>query len=158
MAAVSKAIANGYPISAVVGKREIMQAAAQARLSSTFLVNTFPMSAAIETIHVLQQEHGVAYMWRLGSKLMDGLKGIINETGVDAQVIGAPPLPFLSFTDRDARRREALKKRFYIEITLRGVLFHPNHCWFLSLGHTEEDVSKTLEVSRDSLKTAKKSL
>lgn len=158
MATVSKAIANGYPISAVVGKREIMQMAEQTRLSSTFLVNTFPMIAAIETIHVLQKEKGVAYMWTLGKKLMDGLKGIINEIGVDAQVIGAPPLPLLSFTDRDAHTREALKKRFYLETTQRGVLFHPNHCWFLSLGHTEKDIENTLEVSRDSLKIAKKSL
>ena len=158
MAAVSKAIANGYPISAVVGKREIMKVAETTRLSSTFLVNTFPMAAAIETIHVLQEEKGVAYMWALGKKLMDGLKAIVHEMDVDAQVVGAPPLPYLRFTGRDDKSREALKMGFFLETTKRGVLLHPNHCWFLSLGHTESDLEKTLDVARDSLKIAKKSL
>ena len=152
MATVSKAIANGYPISAVVGRREIMQVAETTRLSSTFLVNTFPMAAAIETIAVLQEEKGVATMWSMGKRLMDGLKKIIDEMGVDAQVIGAPPLPYILF------KNEKLKKQFYIETTERGVLLHPNHCWFLSLGHTEEDLEKTLDVSRESLKASKKAL
>jgi glutamate-1-semialdehyde aminotransferase len=152
MATVSKAIANGYPVSAVVGRREIMQVAETTRLSSTFLVNTFPMAAAIETIAVLQEEKGVAAMWSMGKRLMDGLKKIIDEMVVDAQVIGAPPLPYLFFDN------EMLKKQFYIETTKRGVLLHPNHCWFLSLGHTEKDLEKTLDVSRESLKAAKKAL
>ena len=152
MATVSKAIANGYPISAVVGRREIMQVAETTRLSSTFLVNTFPMAAAIETIAVLQEEKGVATMWSMGKRLMDGLKKIIDEMGVDVRVIGVPPLPYILF------KNEKLKKQFYIETTKRGVLLHPNHCWFLSLGHTEEDLEKTLDVSRESLKASKKAL
>jgi glutamate-1-semialdehyde aminotransferase len=52
--------------------------------------------------------------------------------------------------------REKLKKAFYTETTKRGILFHPNHCWFLSLAHTGEDLDKTLEVSRESMKIAKK--
>jgi glutamate-1-semialdehyde-2,1-aminomutase len=158
MATLSKAIANGYPISAVVGKREIMEVAETTRLSSTFLVNTFPMAAAIETIHVLQEEKGVASMWSMGKRFMDGLGDMIDEVGVEAQIMGAPPLPYLHFTERNKQVRETLKKRFFIETTKRGVLLHPNHCWFLSLGHTEHDVQKTLEVARDSLKTAKKTL
>ena len=152
MATVSKAIANGYPISAVVGRREIMQVAETTRLSSTFLVNTFPMAAAIETISILQEDKGAATMWSMGKRLMDGLKKITDEMGIDAQVIGVPPLPYILF------KNEILKKQFYIETTKRGVLLHPNHCWFLSLGHTEEDLEKTLDVSRESLKVAKKAL
>ena len=158
MACVSKAIANGYPISAVVGKRDIMQVAETTRLSSTFLVNTFPMAAAIETIHVLQEEKGIARMWELGERLMEGLKDIVNETGVDAEIIGAPPLPYLRFTEADEGRREALKRAFFLQTTRRGVLLHPNHCWFLSLGHTAQDIERTLDVSRNSLKLAKESL
>ena len=61
-------------------------------------------------------------------------------------------------TEKNDERRESLKKMFYTEAAQRGVLYHPNHCWFLSLGHTSGDVEKTLEVSRDSLKQAKKAL
>jgi glutamate-1-semialdehyde-2,1-aminomutase len=154
LAAVSKAIANGYPISAVVGKREIMRVAADTRLSSTFLVNSFPMFAAIETIRELQEKDGVTRMWSMGEKLMEGLRGIIDECGVDAEVIGAPPLPLLRFTDPHEDRRENLKGTFFKETTKRGVLFHPNHCWFLSLAHTRRDIDNTLEVSRNAMKAA----
>jgi glutamate-1-semialdehyde-2,1-aminomutase len=155
MAVVSKAIANGYPISAVVGKRAVMERAADTRLSSTFLVNSFPMFAALVTLHELEEKGGIDYMWSLGKRLMTGLEEIVNEEGVDAEVKGAPPIPYLSFTGKNDKQREALKKGFYIEAAQRGVLFHPNHCWFLSMGHTSGDVEKTLEVSRDSLKKAK---
>jgi len=155
LAAVSKAIANGYPISAVVGKKEIMQTATKTRISSTFLVNSFPMVAALATLQEIVDKNGIQYMWQLGNELMAGLKEIIDEQGVDAQVIGAPPLPMLKFTDRNIEKRDALKKAFYTETTKRGVLFHPNHCWFLSLGHTRADVHKTLDVSRESMKVAK---
>ncbi len=158
LATVSKAIANGYPISAVVGKREVMQVASQTRLTSTYLVNSFPMIAALVTIRELKMKNGIQYMWRQGEKLVIGLTEALDEVGIDAQVIGAPPLPFVKFTEKNDKKREALKRSFYIETTKRGVLFHPNHCWFLSMGHSDKDVTKTLEVSRESLKIAKNSV
>ena len=158
LTAVSKAMANGYPISAVVGKREIMQVAAKTRLSATFFVNSFPMMAALATIHEIEKQNGIQYMWRLGKKLMQGLAEIIEEEGVEAQVIGVPPLPMIKFTDKDEKIREKLKVVLFSETTKRGVLLHPNHCWFLSLAHTEQDVNKTLEAFRESLKIAKKTI
>jgi glutamate-1-semialdehyde 2,1-aminomutase len=155
MACISKAMANGYPISAVVGKREVMMAAARTRFSATFFVNSFPMIAAIETIRELKEKDGVTQMWRVGHKLTQGLQAIADEQGVPAEIAGVPPMPMLKFTDKDEAKREAVKKAFFTEATARGVLFHPGHCWFLSLAHTESDVDKTLEVARESLKKAR---
>ncbi|OQX50975.1 MAG: hypothetical protein B5M53_11545 [Candidatus Cloacimonas sp. 4484_209] len=156
LSAVSKAIANGYPISAVVGKREIMQVAATTRISSTFLVNSFPMYAAIETLNELEEKDGIRYMWRLGKLLTDGLTDIIKDSGVEAEVVGVPPIPMVKFIEKNLERRELIKRTFYKETTKRGVLFHPNHCWFLSLAHTMDDVTKTLEVAKESLEAAKR--
>lgn len=152
---VSKAMANGYPIGAIVGKREVMEVAHKTRISATFLVNTFPMAAALATIEEVQRTNGIEYMWRLGKTLMVGLEEIVAEQGVDAQVLGVPPLPSLRFTDKNPEVQTALKNAFFAETTKRGVLFHPGHTWFLSLAHTEQDVARTLEVSRESLKAAK---
>ncbi len=155
LAAVSKAIANGYPISAVVGRRDIMEAARKTRISATYLVNSFPMVAALVTLDELERKNGIEYMWKLGNRLMCGLKDIIDEEGVDAEVVGLPPLHMIRFRGLDPDGKSILKTAFYTETTKRGVLFHPNHCWFLSLGHTEEDVDRTLEVSRESLRKVK---
>ncbi len=158
LTAISKAMANGYPISAVVGKKEIMQVAAKARFSATFFVNSFPMLAALATIDELEKRDGIQYMWALGKELMQGLTEIVEEEGIEAQVIGVPPLPMIKFAQRDEKKRERLKAAFFSETTQRGVLLHPNHCWFLSLAHTEQDVNKTLEISRESLRVAKKTI
>ena len=45
---------------------------------------------------------------------------------------------------------------FFTEAARRGVLFHPNHCWFVSLAHTDEDVAETLDAARKSMKRAKR--
>ncbi len=155
LACVSKAMANGFPISAVVGKREVMEVAAKARFSATFFVNAFPMLAAIETIRELKESNGVAYMWKIGGKLMEGLTKIAEEQGVPIQMAGLPPIPMLKFTEPDEARRATLKKAFFTETAKRGVLLHPNHCWFLSVSHTEKDLNTTLEVARESLCIAK---
>lgn len=155
---ISKAMANGYPISAVVGKREIMQVAAETRLSATFFVNSFPMVAALVTIRELKKRDGIRYMWEIGKKLMQGLKEIMEEESVETQILGVPPLPFIKFTDKDEKIREKLKVTFFSEAAQKGVLLHPNHCWFLSLAHTEQDLCKTLEVARESIKIAKKTI
>jgi glutamate-1-semialdehyde aminotransferase len=97
-------------------------------------------------------------MWKQGKRLMDGLESIIGELGVDARMTGVPPLPLLRFTEKNETLRESLKKAFYVETTRKGVLFHPNHCWFLSLGHTDEDIDITLEISRSSMRAAKENM
>jgi glutamate-1-semialdehyde 2,1-aminomutase len=155
MACISKAMANGFPISAVVGKRDVMQAAAKTRFSATFFVNSFPMAAAIETIRELKEKDGVARMWKVGESLTRGLSGIAEESGVDMQVVGVPPMPMIKFTDVSEARRDAMKNAFFSEMTAGGILLHPGHCWFLSLAHTDQDVARTLEVARVSIRKAK---
>jgi len=155
VACVSKAMANGYPISAVVGRRSVMEAAAKTRFSATFFVNAFPMIAALETIREIREKNAVAHMWRIGKRLMDGLTAIGSEAGVPLEMVGLPPIPMLRFTEPDEERRNLLRTAFYTETTRRGVLFHPGHCWFLSLAHTDRDVDTTLSVARDSMRAAK---
>jgi glutamate-1-semialdehyde aminotransferase len=77
---------------------------------------------------------------------------------VDAEVIGAPPLPMISFFEKDPKIREAVKMTFFTETAKRGVLLHPNHCWFLSMAHTDKDVAVTLEKCRESMKVARKTI
>ena len=155
MAVVSKAIANGYPISAVVGKKEVMECAAQTRLSATFFVNAFPMAAALATIQELQETGGIRRMWEIGRMLMDGLQSILQELDIEGEILGVPPLPSLRFTHKHPETRRAIRDGFFGGVARCGVIFHPRHCWFLSTAHTEKDVARTLDISRDCMKCAK---
>jgi glutamate-1-semialdehyde aminotransferase len=157
MATFSKAIANGYPLACVVGKKDVMSAATQSFISATFFPNSLEMAAALETIAILEEQNAIGHFYKIGTCLQDGLRAIISELDLEqsVKVIGVPVLPFLEFHDPDKRRRNRLKNRFYVETTRGGIFLHPNHHWFTCLSHSAEDANETLSVCRKSMKTAK---
>lgn len=158
LATFSKAISNGYAISVLVGKRELMQALSQTYVSSTFFTNSIEMAAAVATINKLQQGQVIPHLWRIGKGLMDGLDRLARDLGVEAQAVGVPPMPYLVFTYTDPEIRETAKYVFYRETTRRGLLLHPNHHWFVCAAHTEQDLARTLEISEAAFRAVKAEL
>jgi len=158
LATFSKAMSNGYAISVLAGRRDVMQALTQTYVSSTFFTNSIAMAAAVATINKLRQEQVIPHLWRIGQGLMDGLNRLAQETGVEAKAVGVAPMPFLVFSDPDPGIRETAKYVFFRETTRRGILFHPNHHWFVCAAHTEQDLARTLEVCREAFHTIKKEL
>lgn len=155
MTAIGKAMANGYPISAVVGKKEIMQAAMKTRIIGTFFANSLSMVASLASISELEKKHVLKHIWKIGRRLVDGLQEIIRGQEIDAKVVPMPPMPFIKFTYKDPDKRQKSKDTFYTEVVKRGVMVFPNHHWFVSYAHTQQDLDKTLEICRGSLKTVK---
>jgi len=158
LATFSKAMSNGYAISVLAGRREIMQALTQTYVSSTFFTNSIAMAAAVATIQKLRREQVIPHLWRIGQGLIDGLDRLAQDLGVEAQTVGLPPMPFLVFADPDPEVRETAKYVFYRETTRRGLLFHPNHHWFACAAHTEQDLAHTLEVSEEAFRAVKQVL
>jgi glutamate-1-semialdehyde aminotransferase len=87
-------MSNGYAISALVGRREIMQAMARTYVSSTFFTNSEAMVAALHTILKMERDQVIAHLWRIGHGLMEGLDRQAEEMGIAARVVGVPPMPF----------------------------------------------------------------
>ncbi|MBE7550766.1 MAG: aminotransferase class III-fold pyridoxal phosphate-dependent enzyme [Anaerolineales bacterium] len=158
LATFSKAISNGYAISVLAGRREMMSALSQTYVSSTFYTNSIAMAAAVATINKLRQEEVIPHLWRIGQGLLDGLSRLAEEVGVEAETVGLPPMPFLVFTDADPDVRETARAVFYTEVARQGILLHPNHHWFVSHAHTEQDLAHTLEVSEAAFRLVKKKL
>ena len=148
LTAISKALANGYPISALVGKAEVMEA--DVFYSSTYLVSTFEMAAALETLRQLE-EGALERIWELGRQFSDGLAQLVAGSGVQARVLGIPPQPFLLFDSGDAARDLERKRVFYRSALDHGVFLHPNTHWFLSSAHTPYLVDRTLAALERSL-------
>lgn len=172
---ISKGIANGYPISAVVGKAEIMEAGAKTTISATYFPSTLGIAAALATLEELEEKNGIAYIWKIAKQIVDGLNQIIESKKVNAAVIGAPQMPFLFFGDDSkfkkhwknqiydggdpgSEKDKAMMKAFYNETIKRGIFFHPRHHWYSCLSHTEEDVKKTLQASEEAMDIALKSV
>lgn len=141
----SKALANGYAISAVTGRTEIMAGLASTKISSTFFANPADMVAAAVTVSTLRDTDAISRTWSMGERLQNGLASLAAAEGLPAQVVGYPPLPFMRFTFDDHVLNDIATHAFFVETTARGLLLHPSHQWFLSAAHTADDIDATLE-------------
>lgn len=158
LATFSKAMSNGYPISAIVGKREIMQLIQNIQIGSTFIGNTPEIAAAIETINILKTSDALNRIWRNGEYLQEETRKLILDHKVNAEIIGYPPFPFIRFTFDDTELTEKAKTAFYCEAVKHGIFLHPNHHGYISASHTKKDIEKTLDVFDTALKSVKETL
>lgn len=138
-----KAMANGHPISACVGRNELKEAASKIFFTGTFYFSRAPMAAAIATLKELKAIDGISYMFKIGKMLQDGLGQLAESHNLKVSITGPPPIPFMKFENEDNFVRSQL---FCSECVKRGIFFHPHHNWFISCAHTEKDIKETLEV------------
>ena len=146
---LSKALGNGWPIAAVVGKREVMQAAAGLHLSATYHGETTGMAAAMATLDFVDAHPVAEHVWAMGERLIEGLNAAAARHRVPAIAFGEPlpPMPFLKFIAEDSVLNERVKACFYREVLAQGVLLHPRHLWFISYAHGAEDIDRTLAIA-----------
>ena len=158
MATYSKGMANGFPIAAVVGRKEIMEASKKIILSATFDGEVLAIAAALATMHEIEEKNVNEHIWRLGQRLMAGLDNLAVEMGIEAKCVGLPPMPYLNFISKNEVENQIAKETFYREAVTRGVFFAPNHLWFISFSHKKKDIDETLEISRKAFKLSKEKL
>ncbi len=171
LATFCKAISNGYPISVVVGRQKVMEAAQQTLISGTHFPNTVGIAAALATIQELEKTDAIQHCWRIGRLLVDGLNEVARAAPVTAEVVGITPMPYLMFgpkkdygkvwhseADLSPSDHKAWEfgQNFYGGMARKGIFFHPNHHWFTCLSHTEEDVQRTIDAALEVTSTLKK--
>ena len=150
----SKAMSNGYPISAIVGRADVLARLGRTHMSSTFFGNPAEMAAAIATISVLRDTDALERIRRMGERFVSGLDELVRAYEVPARVVGLPVSPFLLFAGENEPGGRRRKVTFFTEALRRGVLLHPNHQWFLSAAHTDEDVEAALDACRSAFERA----
>ena len=148
----SKAIANGYPISACLGTKELKRAAGSVFCTGTFWMHEYPMAAAIACIGRLIETEALATMKARGEQLINGLHEVATIHGQQLKITGYPSMPFVRFANESDFMRNQL---FCAEATRRGVYFHPHHNWFLTAAHTEDDIAQTLAIADRALHAVK---
>ena len=104
---LGKAMANGYPISVVTGKRDVMMAAADKLfISSTFFPNSDAFIAALKTIEILERDKVLDNIWEKGERFMKKIKAVIDKHDVGAELTGVAPM----FTSPLRRMKQAHTK------------------------------------------------
>ncbi len=144
LAAWSKAIANGHPLSAVTGGERFREAATKVFATGSFWCGAAPMAAAVATLTELRRIDGPARMKALGQRLRDGLAERARHHGVAIDQSGPAQMPTLLFAD-DVEWKKGFA--FCAEALRNGAYFHPKHNMFLSCAHTEADIDLALAAA-----------
>ncbi|WP_308466021.1 aspartate aminotransferase family protein [Rathayibacter soli] len=160
---LAKGLGGGFPVAAVGGTLEAMHMIADGSYShsGTYNANMIQCAAVSATMDVLAEPGLFERQRALGYRLADGLKTLADEAGIDAYVEGLGTVFQLWFAKQPIKNwREAVTSanepaftRWYQEMIVRGVLFHPLQFenLFVSLVHTDADIDETLNVAEDAL-------
>jgi len=158
LATFGKAMANGMPLSALVGKKRVMEELDEVFFSFTFGGECLSLAASIATISEIIEKNVIKFIWKQGKKLMDDYNELAKEHGMEGSTrcIGYPPESLVTFTDEHGNESYEMKSLFQQEAIKRGILFTGYHS--ICFSHSDEDVERTLEVYDDAMKILKKAI
>ncbi len=156
LACFGKAMANGYPISAVVGPKKFMKIFEEIFFSFTFGGELLSLAATKAVINFMKKNNVIENLKVKGQKLMDGVNSLIKKHQLEKSLFikGYPARNVLIFKDEDGNE-DLLAKTFFVEqCAIRGILFGSAHNMSYSI--TEDDILKTLNAYDEIMKLIKK--
>ena len=146
----SKAMANGMPISAIAGRRDVMALfEKEVFFFTTFGGEALSLAASKACIEFIRDRDVTAYLAATGQHLLDGLNGLIGELGLDyVSMAGYPFRTIMNFSPA-AGNPLLMKTLVQQELIRRGILW--SGTFNLCYSHTPEDVGLTLAACAESL-------
>lgn len=158
LAAFGKALGNGMPISAIVGRADVMHLMKDVFISATFGGETLSLAAARAVLTKMQREPVIKRLWQSGQALMDGARERIAARGLQDNIglVGAAPWAILTYKDHASAKAAAIKTLFLREMLACGVLINASHnvCY----AHTEADFRHVLGAYEHALSVVRTSL
>ncbi len=152
MTCFSKAMGNGYPISACVGLKEIKEAASRVFFTGSFFSNSEPIAASLATIEEMVRTDAISHIFRMGEMLKRGMLDQARALGIEISYTGPVSIPFMIIQDKKGFEKNKL---FCARAYQEGVFFHPYHNWFVSAAHREKDIEETLEATQKAFEAVK---
>lgn len=147
-----KAIANGHPISALLGADIARFAAATIYATGSFWFSAAPMAASLATLKLIRETDYLERTIALGERLRAGLDEVAGRHGFGLRQTGPAQLPLIMIDDDPT----GAKGYFWNNVLLkRGVYFHPWHNMFMTTAMTEADIDHTVQAADDAFKLLK---
>ena len=144
---LGKAIANGYPISALVGKSQLKDAANKVYFSGTQFFNSAPMAAAIATLNELKNINAISSMNHHGKVLKEKITSMAKSYDVDLRVTGVPSMPYFRIESED----KELHSRWVDSCLAKGIYMTSYHNHFLSAVHREKEIDLIVNLASKAL-------
>lgn len=172
IAAYGKAMSGGFPMAALVGRREVMAPLDTRRTErhhhawASGTLNGNPISAAAgnAALDVLSQPGTYDHFHKIGGRLRKGFKEFGARYGFAVQCPGEDAVFGVRFLANEHPRSwsdlipadKELGLEWALGLLRRGILVNPNEKFYISVAHTDADVDRTLEASEESFKAMKK--
>ena len=144
----AKAISNGYPMAAVVGRREFMEPVAQMFISSAYWDDGVGIVAALTTLRELERRNAVAHFERMGASFKERINQAAQEVGLGAECVGVAAHPGIRFQVDDAETVKKVSTLFIQENAKRGLILSTG--FFFNCAHDEEALDFTERAVRES--------
>lgn len=162
---LGKIIGGGLPVGAYGGRRDIMEMVAPAGpmyQAGTLSGNPLAMTAGLETLRILGEDPALyATLDARAASLVDGIQKNLDDLGLPYVSNRVGSMFTLFFTDRPVTNWDDAKTcdtgiygSYFSEMLHRGIYLAPSQfeAAFLSMAHDEEDIARTIEANRESLR------
>lgn len=143
IAVYGKAMSNGFPMAAIVGKEEVMNSAQNTFISSTYWTDRIGPIASISTINKMLEHNIPSHLCKIGTVINDGWRKLAKEHGLKMDIMNAVP-PLITFVFDYGENSQAIHTLFTQEMLERGFL--ASKSVYVSYSHKEEHVEKYLEI------------
>ncbi|MBJ7410217.1 MAG: aminotransferase class III-fold pyridoxal phosphate-dependent enzyme [Phenylobacterium sp.] len=147
-----KAIANGHPISALLGADVCRMAAGTIYVTGSYWFSTAPMAASLATLKLIRETDYLERTQALGQRLRSGLDEVAGRHGFALRQTGPAEMPLIMVDDDPTLAKGYFWNQALIK---RGVYFHPWHNMFICAAMTEGDIDFSLEAADDAFKLLK---
>jgi glutamate-1-semialdehyde 2,1-aminomutase len=160
----AKSLANGYPLAAIGGSREVMSVIEPGKMAQggTYCGNGAGAAAAAATLEILETTDALESIRRCGERLMEGIDGLLAEAGMEHAMTGVPAMFafVLGVSESPREYRDVVKGDMHTYESIqagmreRGIEYErdPKEPWFLCQAHSGEDIAETLNAFQDVLK------
>ncbi len=137
MAMYGKTIGNGYALTAIVGKKAVMEAAQKTFISSTFWTERIGPTAALKTLEVMEKTKSWEVITGIGEKMQQKWKDLASSHGLSISVSGIPALSTYSFNSE-----QALEYKTYVtqEMLKKGILASTH--FYACTEHSDENINR----------------
>jgi glutamate-1-semialdehyde 2,1-aminomutase len=157
----AKAMGSGYPVSAIVGKKDWMKFIETSKVihAGTMNSSNATIAASLATIEVLEEEKPYKRLFQYGKKLKEGLQDAASDTGQNLLVQGFGPIVHSGFTNlekignyRDTFSFDKPKlAKFIAGLHNKGIRVIGRGLWYIGTAHTEKDIDNAINTVKEVL-------
>ncbi len=141
LAIYCKAIGNGHPLAACVGRGALKVAASRVYLTGSYWHDPAPLAAALKVLEIADREQVPEALQRIGQRFVDGFLAIGQKHGVVLHASGPAAMPYVRVANDPGFQR---MQDLCAAAAREGVYLHPHHNWFLGLAHTDNEITEAL--------------